>query len=111
MFTVRHFWLLVSSLAVLLSCGEPPPSPAAVWVEAGRAQELRLEPRSGAASLSAAIAQLRAAPGEASQLAVAQAYFPEILTGTPVGTALQAPPKAVEKIAGLLRAVADQLDV
>jgi hypothetical protein len=84
MFTVRHFWLLVSSLAVLLSCGEPPPSPASVWVQAGRAQQLRLEPRSDAASLSSAIAQLRAAPGEASQLAVAQAYFPEILTGTPV---------------------------
>jgi N-acetylneuraminic acid mutarotase len=84
MFTVRHFWLLVSSLALLLSCGESPPSPSSVWVQAGRAQQLRLEPRSDAASLSAAIAQLRAAPGEASQLAVAQAYFPEILTGTPV---------------------------
>jgi hypothetical protein len=84
MFTARHCWLLVSSLAVLLSCGEPSPSPAAHWVEASRAQELRLAPRSGDASAAAAIAQLRAAPGEASQLAVAQAYFPELLTGTPV---------------------------
>ncbi|WP_375773236.1 Ig-like domain-containing protein [Archangium gephyra] len=84
MFKARHFWFLVSSLAVLLSCGEPPPSAATQWVEAGRAQELRLAPRSGEVAASAAIAQLRAAPGEASQLALAQAYFPEILTGTPV---------------------------
>ncbi|HZH14314.1 MAG TPA: kelch repeat-containing protein, partial [Archangium sp.] len=53
-----------------------------------------MEPRSDAASVSAAIAQLRAAPGEASQLAVAQAYFPEILTGAPVDLS-QVPPEAL----------------
>ncbi|WPB76905.1 Ig-like domain-containing protein [Archangium violaceum] len=94
MFSARHCWLLVSSLAVLLSCDEAPPSPATHWVEAARAQESRLAPRSGDASPSAAIAQLRAAPGEASQLAVAQAYFPEILTGTPVDLS-HVPPEAL----------------
>lgn len=83
MFTVRHFCLLVSAFVVLLSCGEPPTSPAATWVEVGRAQELRLEPRPDAASPTAAVARLRAAPGEESQLALARAYFPELLTGTP----------------------------
>nr|WP_052518402.1 kelch repeat-containing protein [Archangium violaceum] len=94
MFSARHCWLLVSSLALLFSCDEAPPSPATHWVEAARAQESRLAPRSGEASPSAAIAQLRAAPGEASQLALAQAYFPEILTGTPVDLS-HVPPEAL----------------